>query len=102
MFASFRPYAPTLLLALLIAYFSVSALTGERGLLGDRKRSTALSQRMGELARLRAQGAELEARARLLTDDDLSADLLDERARSVLGFADPREYVIRVHRSNPA
>ena len=42
-----------------------------------------------------AQREELEVRARLLRDDHLSRDLLDERARSLLGFADPRDYVIR-------
>jgi cell division protein FtsB len=35
-------------------------------------------------------------RARLLRDSSLSADLLEERARSLLGFADPRDYVIRM------
>jgi cell division protein FtsB len=28
----------------------------------------------------------------------LSKDLLDERARALLGFADPRDYVIRISR----
>ena len=31
-------------------------------------------------------------------DTSLSADLLEERARSLLGFADPRDYVIRMER----
>ena len=38
----------------------------------------------------------LEARARFLRDDSLSADLLEERAHVLLGFADPKDYVIRV------
>ena len=42
-----------------------------------------------------AEREELQVRARLLRDDHLSADLLDERARSTLGLADPRDYVIR-------
>ena len=41
---------------------------------------------------------DLEARAHLLRDGSLSADLLEERARSLLGFADPRDYVIRTKR----
>jgi len=41
------------------------------------------------------QRQELETRARLLKDESVSADLLDERARALLGFADPRDYVIR-------
>ena len=34
----------------------------------------------------------------LLGDASLSRDLLDERAREILGFADPRDYVIRTAR----
>jgi hypothetical protein len=43
---------------------------------------------------------DLEARARLLRSGSLSADLLEERARSLLGYADPKDYVIRVKRSS--
>jgi len=42
------------------------------------------------------QRHDLEVRAQLLRDTSLSADLLEERARSLLGFADPRDYVIRL------
>lgn len=91
-----RPYAPTALLALLIFYFGVNAVTGERGLVSDRRRETTLASRTAELLRLRAQNAELEQRIRLLADADLSADLVEERARAMLGFADPRDYVVRL------
>jgi cell division protein FtsB len=50
------------------------------------------------LKRLQAQDAELQARVRLLSNASLSKDLLDERARAELGFADPRDYVIRTPR----
>ncbi|MFW2344680.1 MAG: septum formation initiator family protein, partial [Brevundimonas mediterranea] len=39
---------------------------------------------------------DLETRVRYLRTDSLSKDLLEERARAVLGFSDPRDYVIRV------
>ncbi len=95
MIARFRPYAPTALFALLIFYFAVNALTGERGLLTDHRREATLAARTLELRQLRTQRLALETRARLLADDDLSRDLLEERARVVLGFSDPRDYVIR-------
>ena len=91
-----RPYAPTALLALLIFYFGVNAITGERGLASDRRRETTLAQRNAELGRLRAERADLEQRVRLLADTSLSADLLEERAHAVLGYADPRDYVVRL------
>ncbi|MDR3512133.1 MAG: septum formation initiator family protein [Caulobacteraceae bacterium] len=95
MLARLRSYLPTALLAFLIFYFGFQALTGDRGLLSLNSRNETLEAKTAELARLRGERQELEVRARLLRDDHLSADLLDERARSVLGFADPRDYVIR-------
>ena len=92
----FRPYAPTALLALLIFYFGVNAVTGERGLVSDRRRETTLASRNAELLRLRAERVDLEQRIRLLADTSLSADLVEERSRAVLGFADPRDYVVRL------
>ena len=55
-----------------------------------------LAARTLELQQLRAERVRLETRSRLLSDGDLSRDLLEERARAVLGFADPRDYVIRL------
>jgi cell division protein FtsB len=93
--ARFRPYLPTAALAFLIFYFGFHAFTGERGILSSNQRSATLSAKTRELAAIRVQRQDLEVRARLLRDQSLSADLLEERARSILGFADPRDYVIR-------
>ncbi len=92
-----RPYLSTVALALLIFYFAANAFTGEGGLLRSNQRSATLTAKTQELARLTAQRHDLEIRAQLLRDESLSADLLEERARSVLGFADPRDYVIRLN-----
>ncbi|TAL37778.1 FtsB family cell division protein [Phenylobacterium sp.] len=96
MLASLRPYLSTAALALLIFYFGYHAFTGEGGLLQSDKRDATLTAKAAELKRLSAQRHDLEVRAQLLRDNSLSADLLEERARSLLGFADPRDYVIRV------
>ena len=93
---SLQTYIPTAALALLIFYFGFHALTGDRGLLLSRQRQATLEEKQAELKRLQAQRTDLEARARFLRDDSLSADLLEERAHVLLGFADPRDYVIRV------
>src|ERR1700722_1734298 len=95
MLARLRSYIPTTILAFLIFYFGFQALTGDRGLLSRAEREATLQQRSRELAALRSERQSLELRARLLRDQSLSADLLDERARSLLGFADPKDYVIR-------
>jgi cell division protein FtsB len=96
MFSRVRSYIPLATLAFLMFYFGLHALTGERGVLAQSAREETLASRSAELARLKAERTDLEIRAELLRDEHLSADLLEERARSLLGFADPRDYVIRV------
>ena len=95
MLARLTTYIPTAVLAGLICYFGYNALTGDRGILTTRQREATLAEDEAELKALRAQRIELQQRARLLSDDSLSRDLLEERAHAVLGFTDPRDYVIR-------
>jgi cell division protein FtsB len=93
--ARLTTFIPTVVLAALIFYFGFNALTGDRGLLTARQREARLAEDEAQLKSLQAQRSELEQRVRLLADDHLSRDLLEERAHVVLGFADPRDYVIR-------
>jgi cell division protein FtsB len=94
-FARLRSYLPTAAMAFLIFYFGFQAMTGGLGLLSWSQRSETLVAKRAQLVKLEAERRDLEARAHLLRDGSLSADLLEERARSLLGFADPRDYVIR-------
>ncbi len=96
MFAQLRGYLPTAALGLLILYFGIHALTGSRGILSNSERDATLAAKEAELVQARLMRQDLEVRAHLLRDESLSADLLDERARSILGYADPKDYVIRV------
>jgi len=93
--ARLNTFIPTVVLAALIFYFGFNALTGDRGLLTTRQRAARLMEDEAQLKSLQAQRSELEQRVRLLADDNLSRDLLEERAHVVLGFADPKDYVIR-------
>jgi cell division protein FtsB len=95
MLVKLRPYLPIAAIILLIAYFAFHALVGEGGLLTWSQRTATLAKRTEQLATLRHERAELEARAQLLRDASLSRDLLEERARSLIGFSDPRDYVVR-------
>lgn len=91
---SMKPYLPSICLGLLILYLGVQALTGERGLLSGAEREALLQRREAQLARLTAQRRDLEVRVRFLRAGSLSRDLLEERARVVLGLHDPRDYVV--------
>ena len=94
-----KPYSVSAFLLLLVLYLGVQALTGQRGLLSGSARDDLLQQRETQLAQLTETRADLEVRARYLRTGSLSRDLLEERARAVLGFADPRDYI--VHTSAP-
>ncbi len=91
-----KPYIRSALLFCAIVYFGVHGLTGERGLLSTSAREAKLEQRQRELAHLLEQRQDLEVRVRYLRSSSLSRDLLEERARAVIGFTDPRDYVVRV------
>lgn len=95
MFTRFSPYLRAAFLAVLMFYFGFQALTGDRGLLSLAQRNELLVEKRAKLAELRAQRSELEARARLMHGEAVSRDLVEERARYLLGFSDPRDYVIR-------
>ena len=95
MFSRLHSYIPTAALAVLIFYFAFHALTGDRGVLLSRQRREVLAEKIADLKRLRHERGDLEARVRFLRDESLSADLLEERAHVLLGFTDPRDYVIR-------
>lgn len=92
---NFRPYVRLAALGLLITYFTAQALTGERGLLNEAERRHELAASQAELERLVDEREELEARVAGLSTDHLSLDLLEERARVVLGFARPEDYVLQ-------
>jgi len=96
-----KPYFPSAMLLLMIAYLGVQALTGERGLLSGGERDAMMLRREAQLAGILEQRRDLEIRVRYLRTDSLSRDLLEERARAVLGFADPRDYVIRISAPAP-
>jgi len=94
-----KPYFPSAVLLLLVVYLGVQALTGQRGLLSGHERDALMVRREAQLSGIMDQRRDLEVRVRYLRTDSLSRDLLEERARAVLGFADPRDYVIRVSAS---
>ena len=92
-----QSYIPTVLLFALIFYFGTQAMIGPRGLLLIRTRHETLKAETAQLDALRRQEHDLQTRARLLRDQSLSQDLLEERSRYLLGVADPRDYVIRTN-----
>jgi cell division protein FtsB len=84
--------------ALVIGYFGVNAYSGNRGLRAKQDLDEQIAQLNGELAGLRAERATWERRVLLLKSGSIDPDMLDERARALLNYADPRELTLRLKR----
>lgn len=85
-------FGTSLVLAL---YFTFSAVQGAFGLFNRVQVEAEIVDLRIERDRLDMSLAELQNRTRRLSDDYLDIDLLDERARDVLGLARPDEILIR-------
>ena len=94
----FRAFINTLALytiaALLIGYFGVNAFTGNHGLRARQDLDHEVAQLTGEIAALKTERATLERRVALLRPESIDADMLDERARALLDYSDPRELIL--------
>lgn len=85
-------YLAMLLLGL---YFAFAAVQGPSGILRRVQLEAETEQLTRERDALQAQVAEMRNLTRRLSDDYLDIDLLDERARDVLGLVRADELVVR-------
>ena len=83
--------------ALFIGYFGVNAFTGAHGLHAQADLDKQLASMDGELAHLKAERAVWERRVALLRSEKIDPDMLDERARALLGYVEPRDVTLIVH-----
>lgn len=74
-----------------VGYFLHSAKVGDRGLLAKRALKVEIFELKEQLESAKAEHADWDRRLALLRADQVDRDLLEERARSVLG---------RVHRND--
>jgi cell division protein FtsB len=79
--------------ALMVSYFGVNAYTGKYGLNARQELDQEIIALTSELARLKRERAEGEQRVSLLRTDRVDPDMLDERARYQLDYANPHDLV---------
>jgi cell division protein FtsB len=84
--------------ALVIGYFGVNAYTGNHGLRAKQDLDQQIAQLSVELSGLKAERAVWDRRIALLKSDGIDPDMLDERARALLDYADPRDLVLQLKR----
>ena len=81
---------------LFIGYFGVNAYTGNRGLKAKQDLDVQIAALSGELARLKQQHQRWEHQITLLRSASIDPDMLDERARAMLGYVHPNDVVMLV------
>lgn len=84
--------------ALFIGYFAVNAFTGNHGLRAQQDLEQQLDSMQQELAELKGERQHWERRVMLLRSDGIDPDMLNERARALLGYADPRDLIYLIHK----
>ena len=89
-----RPALAPFLLACAIVYFGYHLVQGERGLIAWLRLSQQIEKVELEVAGALAERWRLEQRVELLRPRLIDRDMLDERARRVLGLAHADEIVV--------
>ena len=82
--------------ALFIGYFGVNAYTGKNGINARQELDQQIADLASEVERVKAERERWERRVALVKADRIDPDMLDERARQILNYLDPREVTIVV------
>ena len=88
--------------AALIAYFGYHAVQGDRGLLAWWNLRYEIEKADYELAAVTAQKKVLEHRVGLLRPQSLDRDMLEERARAMLGVVHKDDLIVPDPRGGPS
>ena len=88
-----RRVGGSMFLVLVMFYLGFHAVSGERGVFALFKETRKLEKLQTELTEVKTKHEALERKVRLLSDNSLDLDLLDEQARRVMGMAGKDEIV---------
>jgi cell division protein FtsB len=84
------------LAALFIGYFGLNAYTGDHGLKARQNLDHEIAALAQQLERIKSERERWERRVALLKSDRIDPDMLDERARFLLDYADPHDVIMVV------
>lgn len=91
----FRAAAAPTVFACLLMYTGYHLVYGGHGILAYVEAQEDLQAVQASHARILAERVALEARVQRLRPEGIDPDLLDERARVLLGRVHPNDYVVR-------
>ena len=80
--------------ACLMFYFIYHAIQGDRGLIAFWQLSKQISQAENTYLSVNSKRTEIQNRVMLLNPNSLNRDMLEERARFMLGYSNPGEIVV--------
>ncbi len=86
---------------LVVGYFLVHMVQGDRGILAWVAVRQQIARTEAKLAIVDAERARLEHHVALLRSNGLDPDMLDEQARRVLGLVGPRDIVVFEEKRRP-
>lgn len=89
-----RRVAGPLFCVLMLFYLGFHTFTGERGVFALVQANQQLEETSQRLAETKAKRQALENKVMLLSNNSLDLDMLDERARIVLGYTGKNERVV--------
>lgn len=78
-----------------VTYFGQQAYVGAHGLVASKAMQEEIAKLETRLAEVKAERASVEHRIDLMTAERLDPDLLDEQARSDLGWLSPADRVLQ-------
>jgi len=84
------------LAALLIGYFGINAYTGNHGLRARAEFDQQIAELTTERDQVKVERELWQRRVALLKSESLDPDMLDERTRALLHYADPRDVIMMV------
>jgi cell division protein FtsB len=82
------------LAALLIGYFGVNAYSGDHGLRARETLDRQIADLTQQLDEATAERDLWDRRVKLLKSERVDPDMLDERARVLLDYVDPRDLIL--------
>jgi cell division protein FtsB len=82
--------------ALFVGYFGVNAYTGKNGINARQELDLEIAELASQVERAKAERAQWERRVALLRSNRIDPDMLDERARELLNYADPHDITVVV------
>jgi len=92
--SNFRLAFISLIFMGLLSYFLYHTIYGNRGVISKQRVEAEVQKSAEQLEKIRSERIELEHQVKLLRPESLDKDLLEEKARKILGIAKENEEVL--------